>query len=94
MSFNLLSQDETENLSLFTTKRKSLEFVGKKFELEHNLGLEDEFDSLDYQISEFQSSTVEYIAGYIKLQLPSKLTFKFCVEIVIMEICLISEAKI
>ena len=47
--------------------------------------MEDEFDSLDYQISEFQSSTVEYIAGYIKLRLPSKLTCKFCVEIVTMD---------
>ena len=72
-------------MDLFTSRRSGVEYLEKVYKLEEELDdkLEDELDSLDPFLSEFQESAIVYIAGYVQKKLFNKVQrCKVCLDIV------------
>ena len=79
ISANVIGQDESQALDVFDSKTLGIRYLEKKYELND---LEDEFDSLDSTLSEFQDSVIVYIAGFVKRKLQSEVKRLLCTEVI------------
>lgn len=80
ISANVIGQDNTHSLDVFTSKKSGIQYLEKEYELEDEL--EDELDSLDPYLSEFKQSSIVYIAGFVKRKLQTKVKCMPCLEVV------------
>ncbi len=73
---NVMQQDSTECLSIFKTRKLSLDFINEKYDLN------DEFESLDLidDLSEAQNGCIKYISGFLVRKLKSSTKCNICLN--------------
>ena len=73
---NVMQQDTTECLSIFKTRKLSLDFINEKYDLN------DEFESLDLSddLSEAQNGCIKYISGFLVRKLKSSTKCNICLN--------------
>lgn len=80
ISSNVIGQDETVALDVFSSKKSAIQYLEKKYDLVDDF--EDEFESLDPTLTEFQDSAITYIAGFVKRKLQSEVKCLLCTEVI------------
>ena len=80
ISSNVVGQDETVALDVFSSKKSAIQYLEKKYDLVDDF--EDEFESLDPTLTEFQDSAIMYIAGFVKRKLQSEVKCLLCTEVI------------
>lgn len=83
LSGNIIGQDETYSLDVFKTKTSGIQYIERELELEEVQDeLQDELESFDTNLSEFQNSAILYIAGFVKRKMQTTLKCQPCLETV------------
>ncbi len=78
ISANIIGQDETFSLDVFESESSGIQCLEKKVKLDDDL--QDELDSLDPMLSEFQDSVIVYIAGFVKRKLQANVRCQYCLD--------------
>ena len=82
LAANILAQDNTECLDILTTVKNSMDYMDTQYELDEDVELMNEFESLDPVLNKFQTSCVKYISGFVQRKLSQKLKCKTCTDVI------------
>ena len=82
LAANILAQDNTECLDILTMVKNSMDYMDTHYELDEDVELMNEFESLDPVLNKFQTSCVKYISGFVQRKLSQKLKCKTCTDVI------------